>query len=275
MSRTDAGETRNSAGLTTPGHSWFGTSRSTPGTGSSKKTRSRAGLHWPPDDSTDHGEPSEGGWLVPDQGGAVLDKDDNVVEEEVWAQSLVISLNHIVEKLNDGSLPPGKTVVVIDTLWEIDDLSTDDPGSEQRYREWCSHVEQALDEIDRLGGVMVSVAAGNEGKHNPPGETGDFMPNILARHEGSPLVIADQAACMLSDPALHEALKWSSDDLQGHTVANRLKELLSEEGKGSFQRVARGRMLDPASATYPVPERLNVVCNSCAVFPRTGESSTQ
>lgn len=65
-------------------------------------------------------------------------------------------------------------------------MSKDDP---ERYREWCGHVEQALDEIDRLGGVMVSVAAGNEGKYNPPGETGTFMPNILARQEGSPLVI--------------------------------------------------------------------------------------
>lgn len=53
---------------------------------------------------------------------------------------------------------------------------------------------------------------------------------------------------MLSDPALREALKWSSEDLKGHTVANRIKDLLSEEGKGSFQRVPREQMLDPASA---------------------------
>lgn len=60
-------------------------------------------------------------------------------------------------------------------------------------------------------------------------------------------VQAGQAACMLSDPGLFEALKWSSEDLKGHTVASRLKELLSEEGKGSFQRVSREQMLDPAS----------------------------
>lgn len=48
-------------------------------------------------------------------GGAVLDADDNVVEEDVYAQSLVTSLHHIVEKLKDGTLPPGKTVAVIDT----------------------------------------------------------------------------------------------------------------------------------------------------------------
>lgn len=52
---------------------------------------------------------------------------------------------------------------------------------------------------------------------------------------------------MLSDPALREGLEWSSEDLKGHTVANRLKALLSEEGKGSFQRVTREHMLDPAS----------------------------
>lgn len=53
---------------------------------------------------------------------------------------------------------------------------------------------------------------------------------------------------MLSDPALREALKWSIEDPKGHTVANRLKRLLSEEGKGSFQRLSREQMLDPASA---------------------------
>lgn len=52
---------------------------------------------------------------------------------------------------------------------------------------------------------------------------------------------------MLSDPTLHDALKWSSDDPRGDTVANRLKDLFSEEGKGSFQRVRREQMLDPAS----------------------------
>lgn len=98
-----------------------------------------AGLHWPPDDGTDYGEPFEGvpeghgtqtaiiaggmrtgvarraGLYLIKAGGAVLDRDGNVVEEEVCAESLVISLNHIVEKLSDGSLPPGKTVIVIDT----------------------------------------------------------------------------------------------------------------------------------------------------------------
>lgn len=53
---------------------------------------------------------------------------------------------------------------------------------------------------------------------------------------------------MLSDPKLGEALEWSSEDVKGDTVANRLKELLSEEGEGSFQRVRKEQMLDPASA---------------------------
>lgn len=98
-----------------------------------------AGLHWPPDDSTDHGEPFEGvpeghgtqtamlaggmrtgvarraGLYLIKAGGAVLDREDNVVEEDVCADSLVISLNHIVGKLADGSLPVGKTVILIDT----------------------------------------------------------------------------------------------------------------------------------------------------------------
>jgi hypothetical protein len=97
------------------------------------------GLHWPPDNSTDYGEPFEGvpeghgtqtaivaggmrrgvarraGLYLIKAGGAVLDANDNVVEEDVCAQSLVISLDHVVGKLRDGTLPPGKTVVVIDT----------------------------------------------------------------------------------------------------------------------------------------------------------------
>lgn len=205
-----------------------------------------AGLHWPPDDSIDHGEPFEGvpeghgtqtamlaggmrtgvarraGLYLIKAGGAVLDREDNVVEEDVCADSLVISLNHVVGKLADGSLPIGKTVILIDTrklarerglggggltlpdhcgdrnadnyipqlaVWDIDRMSKDGVGAEQRYGAWRGDVEQALDEIDRFGGVTVSVAAGNEGKNSPPGETGDFMPNILARREGSPLVI--------------------------------------------------------------------------------------
>lgn len=67
-------------------------------------------------------------------------------------------------------------------------MSTDGVEAGQKYEEWCGQVQHVLGEIDRLGGVMVS-AAGNEGKHNPPGETGDFMPNVLAKREGSPLVI--------------------------------------------------------------------------------------
>lgn len=98
-----------------------------------------AGLHWPPDDDTDYGEPFEGvpeghgtqtamlaggmrtgaarraGLYLIKAGGAVLDANEDVVDEEVYALSLVISLNHVVEKLKDGGLSPGKTVVVIDT----------------------------------------------------------------------------------------------------------------------------------------------------------------
>lgn len=97
------------------------------------------GLHWPPDDDTDYGEPFEGvpeghgtqtaiaaagmrtgvarraGLYLIKAGGAILDADENVVEEDVYAESLVVALHHVVEKLKDGTLPPGKTVVVIDT----------------------------------------------------------------------------------------------------------------------------------------------------------------
>lgn len=98
-----------------------------------------AGLHWPPDDSIDYGEPFDGvpeghgtqtailaggrksgvareaGLYLIKAGGAVLDSNEEVIEEDVCAQSLRTALNHIVEKLKDGTLPPGKTVLVIDT----------------------------------------------------------------------------------------------------------------------------------------------------------------
>lgn len=201
------------------------------------------GLHWPPDDDTDYGEPFEGvpeghgtqaaiiaagmrtgvarraGLYLIKAGGAILDADENVVEEDVCAQSLVIALHHVVERMKDGTLPPGKTVVVIDTrefpsercprhlthdahqttmltdpciwlaVWNIEDMRTNGEDREHKFKEWCEKVEHALDELDSLGGAMVSVAAGNEGKHDPPGHTGDSMPNILVRREGSPLVI--------------------------------------------------------------------------------------
>lgn len=76
---------------------------------------------------------------------------------------------------------------------------------------------------------------------------------------------------MLSDPVFKDELKWSSHDRRGKTVASRLKNLLSEEGKGSFQRVRKEQMLDPAStwADYPVPRRVNVLCNSAAISSRS------
>lgn len=176
------------------------------------------GRHWPPDNSTDYGSPFEGvpeghgtqtaiiaggmrtgvarraGLYLIKAGGAVLDADENVVEEEVYSESLIVALHHVLEKLRDGTLPPGKTVIMIDTLWNIENMKTncEDLRTEDReikYRKWCEEVENSIDELEMRGGVMISVAAGNEGESNPPGKTGDFMPNVLAKREGSPLVI--------------------------------------------------------------------------------------
>ncbi|KAI7783696.1 hypothetical protein LA080_011405 [Diaporthe eres] len=172
-----------------------------------------AGLHWPPDNDSDYGYPFEGvpeghgtqtailaggmrtgvapraGLYLIKAGGAVLDRDDVVVEEDVCAPALVVSLRHIVDKLKDGSLPPGKTVIIIDTIWNIQDMKTESLDGEQNYIDWYEQVDSALQEIDQYGGVSISVAAGNAGKLDPPGETGAFMPNILSAQEHSPLVI--------------------------------------------------------------------------------------
>lgn len=48
-------------------------------------------------------------------GGAILDKEGEVVDEDTCIESLLVSLFHVIEKLQDGTLVNGKTVVVIDT----------------------------------------------------------------------------------------------------------------------------------------------------------------
>lgn len=97
------------------------------------------GLHWPPDDARDYGDPFEGvpeghgtqcailagglksgvarraGLYLIKAGGAVLDQDEVVVEEDVCADSLVSALGHVLDQLRDGILPRGKTILVIDT----------------------------------------------------------------------------------------------------------------------------------------------------------------
>lgn len=60
---------------------------------------------------------------------------------------------------------------------------------EQGYMEWHGKVANALDDLDSLGGVLVTVAAGNDGREKPPGRTDDYMPNILSARHGSPLII--------------------------------------------------------------------------------------
>lgn len=95
--------------------------------------------YYVPDDDVDYGAPFEGvpeghgtqaamvaagmrtgvareaGLYMIKAGGAVLDKHGSVVEEGLCADALLFSLHHIVDKINDGTLIRGKTIVVIDT----------------------------------------------------------------------------------------------------------------------------------------------------------------
>lgn len=103
---------------------------------------------WIPDDDLDYATPFEGvpeghgtqtalvaaglqsgvarssGLYLIKAGGAILDKDSQVLEEDVCADSLLPSLRHVVEKLQDGTLIPGKTVMLIDTREQWPDLSS-------------------------------------------------------------------------------------------------------------------------------------------------------
>lgn len=62
-------------------------------------------------------------------------------------------------------------------MWAIEGLES-----------WTEDVAQALDALDNLG-VVVSVAAGNEGKLKPAGKSASYTPNILAARANSPLII--------------------------------------------------------------------------------------
>lgn len=48
-------------------------------------------------------------------GGAVLDKNEDVVEEDICTESLTAALDHVLEKLREGVLPHGRTILIIDT----------------------------------------------------------------------------------------------------------------------------------------------------------------
>jgi hypothetical protein len=97
------------------------------------------GLHWPPNDDRDYGDPFEGvpeghgtqcailaaglqsgvarraGLYLIKAGGAVMDRDGVIVEDDVCADSLVSALSHVLDLLRNGGLPRGKTILVIDT----------------------------------------------------------------------------------------------------------------------------------------------------------------
>lgn len=57
----------------------------------------------------------EAGLYMIKAGGAILDQDGEVVEEEVCADAMISALNHTIEKLQDNTLIKGKTVLIIDT----------------------------------------------------------------------------------------------------------------------------------------------------------------
>lgn len=57
----------------------------------------------------------EAGLYMIKAGGAILDQEGQVIEEEICADAMLVALNHIIEKLQDNTLTKGKTVLVIDT----------------------------------------------------------------------------------------------------------------------------------------------------------------
>lgn len=57
----------------------------------------------------------EAGLYMIKAGGAILDQDGEVVEEEVCADAMISALNHVIEKLHENTLIKGKTVLIIDT----------------------------------------------------------------------------------------------------------------------------------------------------------------
>lgn len=75
------------------------------------------------------------------------------------------------------------------TVWNIKDMRKNACRGEEGYMEWHGKIANALDDLDSLGGVLVTVSAGNDGRKKPPGHTDEYMPNILSARHGSPLII--------------------------------------------------------------------------------------
>lgn len=65
----------------------------------------------------------EAGLYMIKAGGAVLNKEGEVIEEDLCADALLESLRHVIEKLQDETLTKGKTAIVIDTReWHLTTL---------------------------------------------------------------------------------------------------------------------------------------------------------
>ncbi|KAJ4394016.1 hypothetical protein N0V93_003233 [Gnomoniopsis smithogilvyi] len=227
----------------------------------------------------------EAGLYMIKAGGAILNQEGEVIEEDICADALLVALHHVIEKLRDETLTKGKTVVVIDTLWSAEGMES-----------WTDQVEQVFSTLDSLG-VVVATSAGNDGKEAPSICTGskgqlakitsagslavpitcyamgkgvkiiDLSVEEDTKQDGttfSVAIVGGLLACYLSHPDFPERFKWTAGDLKGRTVGNRIKKWLFTEGQGSYQRVSPGNILDePGSdwSNYPIPARVNTAYN--------------
>lgn len=74
------------------------------------------------------------------------------------------------------------------TVWKIENMQKDQSIGRKGCQELYDNIEQSFWELDSLG-VVITISAGNDGKHDPPGLTDAYIPNILAAHPNSPLII--------------------------------------------------------------------------------------
>lgn len=62
----------------------------------------------------------EAGLYMIKAGGAILNQEGEVIEEDICAEALLVALRHVIDKLRDNTLVKGKTVVIIDTRkWDL------------------------------------------------------------------------------------------------------------------------------------------------------------
>lgn len=105
-----------------------------------------------------------------------------------WSSIQVSKLSRLCRCLVFSFSSAGNVDASSFTVWKIENVQNDKNIGKKGYQHFYDSIAQALEELDSLGAV-VTISAGNDGQHDPPGLTDAYIPNILAAQPNSPLII--------------------------------------------------------------------------------------